>query len=67
MSIFISYRRDDTEDVTGRIYDRLVDVFSAQNVVKDTDSIPVGERFGDFILRKITEAEVVLVIIGNSG
>jgi hypothetical protein len=34
-SIFICYRRDDSADVTGRIYDRLVDHFTPEHVFMD--------------------------------
>jgi hypothetical protein len=44
-SIFISYRRDDSVDITGRIYDRLVQHFSRDTVFKDVDSIPLGIDF----------------------
>jgi hypothetical protein len=33
--VFISYRRADSEDVAGRIYDRLVTRFGAENAFKD--------------------------------
>jgi hypothetical protein len=45
MSIFISYRRDDSADVAGRIYDRLVDSFGEDLVFKDVDNIPFGMDF----------------------
>jgi hypothetical protein len=41
--IFISYRRTDSQDVTGRIYDRLVAHFSQERVFKDVESIPAEE------------------------
>ena len=42
--ILISYRREDSADVTGRIYDRLIQVFP-QSVFRDVDSIPLGVDF----------------------
>jgi hypothetical protein len=33
-SVFISYRRDDSADITGRIYDRLIQHFSRDTVFK---------------------------------
>lgn len=42
--ILISYRREDSADITGRIYDRLVQVFP-QSVFRDVDSIPLGVAF----------------------
>jgi hypothetical protein len=42
--IFISYRRADSPDATGRIYDRLVAEFGRAQVFKDIDSIPLGRH-----------------------
>jgi hypothetical protein len=36
--IFISYRRSDSPDATGRIYDGLVSEFGKAQVFKDVDS-----------------------------
>jgi WD40 repeat protein len=63
-AIFISYRRGDSQDVTGRIYDRLVARFSAKQVFKDVDSIPLGVSFPRHIQQVLSRAGVVLVIIG---
>jgi len=38
--IFLSYRRQDSAGVAGRIYDRLRDHFGNDAVVMDIDSIP---------------------------
>ena len=45
--IFISYRREDSADTCGRIYDRLRDRFGKDAVFKDVDSIPLGVSFHD--------------------
>lgn len=37
-AIFVSYRRDDSADVTGRLYDRLSSHFGTDSVFKDVDS-----------------------------
>src|SRR5262245_35102116 len=63
-AIFISYRRSDSQDVTGRIYDRLVARFSHKAVFKDVDNIPLGVAFPLHIQRMLGKANVVLVIIG---
>ena len=62
--IFISYRRSDSQDVTGRIYDRLVAKFTEKQVFKDVESIPLGVTFPMHISQMIGKASVVLVIIG---
>jgi hypothetical protein len=64
--IFISYRREDTPDASGRIYDRLLRDFSAEYVFKDVDSIPYGLDFPNYLSGVIEQCAVCLVIIGRS-
>lgn len=47
--ILISYRREDSAHVTGRIYDRLVQQFGRTAVFKDVDSIPLGIDFRTYL------------------
>ena len=63
--IFISYRRKDSQYVTGRIYDRLLVEFGREKVFKDVDSIPFGVDFRLHIDKVIKECNVFLVIIGD--
>lgn len=62
--IFMSYRRSDSADVLGRIYDRLVDRFGREVVFKDVDSIPLGVNFKEYLDAKVSECKVLLAIIG---
>ena len=64
--IFISYRREDSADVTGRIYDRLVQRFGEHAVFKDVDSIPLGTDFRKHLESVIGQCAVVLVVIGDN-
>ncbi len=64
-SVFISYRREDSPDVTGRIYDRLVQVYDKESVFKDIDSIPFGIDFRAYLSSAIGKCEAVLVVIGE--
>ncbi|MFE4108666.1 SAVED domain-containing protein [Almyronema epifaneia] len=64
--VFISYRRSDSSDVTGRIYDRLSAHFGQDEIFKDVDSIPLAVDFREEIDSKIRKAKVVLVIIGST-
>ncbi|HWS87420.1 MAG TPA: toll/interleukin-1 receptor domain-containing protein [Pyrinomonadaceae bacterium] len=64
--IFISYRREDTADITGRIYDRLTYKYGTPAVFKDVDSIPPGIDFRTYLDSKIKECSVVLVVIGDN-
>src|SRR5271154_1885459 len=62
--IFISYRRSDNPDATGRIYDRLVSEFGKALVFKDVDSIPLGQDFRGHLNGIVGDCGVVLAIIG---
>ncbi len=64
--IFISYRRSDNPDATGRIYDRLVAEFGKAKVFKDIDSIPLGSDFRGHLNAIVGGCAVVLAIIGPS-
>lgn len=63
--VFLSYRRDDSADVTGRIYDRLVQRFGKAQVFKDVDSIPLGVDFREHLGNVVGRCSVVLVVIGD--
>lgn len=63
--VFISYRREDSQDVTGRIFDYLTSHFKKNKIFKDVDSIPPGVDFRDVINTAIDNSAVMLVIIGN--
>jgi hypothetical protein len=43
--IFISYRRTDSADITGRLFDHLTVHFARKDIFKDVDSIPLGVDF----------------------
>ncbi|MEQ1580766.1 MAG: TIR domain-containing protein [Steroidobacteraceae bacterium] len=62
--IFISYRRSDNPDATGRIYDRLVAEFGRALVFKDIDSIPLGRDFRSHLNEIIGDCAAVLAIVG---
>lgn len=63
-NIFLSYRRSDSQDVIGRIYDRLSVHFSKDRVFRDIDSIPLGADFRLIVEQAVEQADVVLVLIG---
>lgn len=62
--IFISYRRDDSIDITGRIRDRLAMVFGDKRVYRDLDSIPAGLDFRQELNKALAQCGTMLVIIG---
>ena len=63
--ILISYRREDSADVTGRIYDRLKRKFGREAVFKDVDSIPFGVDFRIYLDAQVAKCEVFLAVIGR--
>jgi len=63
-SIFISYRRDDSGESAGRIYDWLLHKFPYGAVFKDVDSIPLGVDFREHLQSALNRCRVVLVLIG---
>jgi hypothetical protein len=65
-SIFISYRRVDSSDVMGRIYDRLVSTFDRNLVFKDVDSIPFGVDFREHLDGAVSQCQVCLVVVGRT-
>jgi len=64
-SVFICYRRDDSGETAGRIFDRLTRDLPAGAVFRDLDSIPLGVDFREHVRQKLASARVVLVLIGR--
>jgi formylglycine-generating enzyme required for sulfatase activity len=62
-AIFISYRRNNSTDITGRIYDRLAAHFGEPSVFKDVDSIPFGVNFRHHLEQAVSYCPVLLAII----
>lgn len=62
--IFISYRRLDSETITGRIYDRLVDAFGEANVFKDVDKLRPGVHYAEVLREEVLRSDVMVVVIG---
>ena len=63
--IFISYRRADSEAITGRIYDHLVQALGEESVFQDVESIPAGVNFKDYLQETVNACDVLLVVIGK--
>jgi hypothetical protein len=63
-AIFLSYRRSDSADVVGRIYDKLTERFPRTEVFKDVDSIPLAVPFYEHIAQTLQETQCVLVVVG---
>ena len=64
--IFISYRRDDTEHITGRMYDRLKGHFGDDSVFIDIDNMPLGVDFREHLQKAVGQCDILLAVIGDS-
>jgi TIR domain len=63
--VFISYRREDTADAAGRVYDRLSAWLSKSNVFFDVSTIRGGEDFEKKISSEIGRSDTALIFIGS--
>jgi ketosteroid isomerase-like protein len=63
--IAISYRREDSTPVAGRLHDRLRAEFGQDNVFMDFDSIPYGVDFREHIKSTLERADVVVAVVGS--
>jgi hypothetical protein len=64
-NIFISYRREDSADIAGRISDRLIERFGKDAVFKDVDSVPIGRDFRRHLDEAVGRCDALLVIVGK--
>lgn len=64
MSIFLSYRREDSAGHSGRLCEHLSSVFGPDRVFMDIQDIAPGQDFADAIEKTISACQVVVVIIG---
>lgn len=65
-TIILSYRREDSAGVTGRIFDRLAQEFGTDRVFMDIDSMPAGVDFHDHLQSILADCGALLVVIGKS-
>jgi hypothetical protein len=62
--ITISYRREDSGLIVGRIFDRLVARYGRDAIFRDIDDVPFGVDFRTHIDQVIEASDVVLAIVG---
>lgn len=62
--ITISYRREDSGIITGRIFDRLVAHYGTDTVFRDIDNIPPGIDYRKYINECLNRTDILLAIIG---
>jgi hypothetical protein len=64
--IFVSYRRQESSHLAGRLADRLASRFGEGQVFIDVDTIEPGVDFAEEIFRAVAACEVLLAVIGPS-
>lgn len=64
MKLFLSYRRNDTAYIVGRVRDRLVEHFGEDSVYTDVDNPPLGMDFAKRIEAHVAQCDVLLAAIG---
>jgi uncharacterized membrane protein YhaH (DUF805 family) len=63
-TIILSYRREDTAWIAGRVHDRLKGHFGEDNVFMDIDSIPFGLDFREHIQDSLDRCDILVAIVG---
>jgi serine/threonine protein kinase len=63
--IFISYRRNDSKVAATWLFEKVSEKFGTNAVFMDNGSIEAGDLWNEKIIKKLEEAEIVLVIIGK--
>ncbi|MCV2349627.1 toll/interleukin-1 receptor domain-containing protein [Paucibacter sp. Y2R2-4] len=62
--IFISYRRDDSRHVAGRLADDLAQAFGSDSIFRDIEGISLGLDFTQSLDTALASCSVMLVLIG---
>jgi len=63
-TVFLSYRRNDAADATGRLQEHLRKRVSSIHIFKDVDNIPYGSDFLKTIQDALKQTDVLLAVIG---
>lgn len=64
-SVFISYRRMDSEHIVGRLYENLASCLGADTVFKDVDSLILGGDFRPQLEASLNACLVFLCVMGD--
>jgi TIR domain len=62
--VFISYRRQESSGLAGRLYDWLAARFGNDQVFMDVDTIALGVDFAEVITQAVSTCQVLLAVIG---
>ena len=64
LPVFISYRRQDSQNATGRIHDRLDMYFGEKIVFRDIDDLPGGVDFPAELEKALVNCKALIAVIG---
>jgi Bacterial Ig-like domain (group 3)/TIR domain len=63
-AVFLSYRREETRHIAGRLADRLTERLGSTQVFIDVDMIEPGSDFAATIVREVASCGVLIALIG---
>lgn len=63
-AVFLSYRREETRHIAGRLADRLTERLGSTRVFMDVDTIEPGVDFAAAIAREVASCDVLIALIG---
>lgn len=63
-AVFLSYRREETRHIAGRLADRLTERLGSTQVFMDVDTIEPGADFAAAIAREVASCDVLIALIG---
>jgi TIR domain len=61
--VFLSYRREETRHIAGRLADRLAERLGSTQVFIDVDVIEPGSDFAATTVRAVTSCDVLIALI----
>jgi hypothetical protein len=64
LKIFVSYRREDSSDVAGRIADHLRAEFGDDSIFIDVDTLVPGADFDEILARDLARCDMMIALIG---
>jgi hypothetical protein len=64
VSIFLSYRREDSAGHAGRLYEHLGSAFGSERIFMDVDDISPGQDFAEAIESTVATCQALVAIIG---
>lgn len=65
VSVFISYRREDTEGQARALFQGLTARLGKDSVFMDVDSIALGRDFGDVLQERLASCYIMFALIGR--